>query len=55
MAPERRGANGFGYDPVFIPDAFEDDLTMAELSPEQKNRISHRNAALKLYIAEIGA
>jgi len=38
-----RGSEGFGYDPVFfIPDR---GLTMAELSPEEKNRISHRARA----------
>ena len=39
-----RGAGGFGYDPIFlIP---ERGLTTAELSPEEKNRISHRAQAL---------
>ncbi len=43
IAPEPRGDNGFGYDPVFhFPDI---GLTMAELSAEQKNRVSHRAKA----------
>ena len=40
-----RGQAGFGYDPLFIPDGY--DLTFAELSPEVKNRISHRGKALQ--------
>ena len=40
---EQRGTNGFGYDPVFMVG----DRTMAELSTEEKNRISHRGAALR--------
>ena len=42
---EPRGRHGFGYDPVFyLP---EHDQTMAELSAEVKNRISHRARALQ--------
>lgn len=42
---EPKGTNGFGYDPLFWPEAFP-GKTMAELSPEQKNSISHRYYAL---------
>jgi len=42
---EPRGSGGFGYDPIFVPEGF--DRTMAELSPEQKNAISHRGRALR--------
>jgi XTP/dITP diphosphohydrolase len=45
IIPEERGNNGFGYDPIFfIP---EMEGTMAELSMEQKNRLSHRALAVK--------
>ncbi|TQN30823.1 XTP/dITP diphosphohydrolase [Haloactinospora alba] len=40
-----RGTNGFGYDPVFVPDG--DTRTMAEMSAEEKNAISHRGIAFR--------
>ena len=42
---EIAGENGFGYDPIFIPDGYE--VTSATLSPDQKNAISHRGKALR--------
>jgi len=42
---ERRGSSGFGYDPVFIPDGR--NRTFAEMSPDEKNQISHRSEALR--------
>jgi XTP/dITP diphosphohydrolase len=39
-----RGADGFGYDPLFVPEGF--DETFAELGETTKNRISHRSQAL---------
>lgn len=45
IALEPRGDQGFGYDPLFLPDATP-GLAMAELSMAQKNRISHRGVAL---------
>ena len=57
MAAERRGQGGFGYDPVFVPaDVLpvtegESAVTMAELSDEQKDAISHRGRAARALIA----
>lgn len=42
---ERRGTNGFGYDPIFFVEAKQ--KAMAELAPEEKNKISHRAMAIK--------
>ena len=40
-----RGSRGFGYDPIFVPAGWDD--TMAELTDEEKDRISHRGRALR--------
>ncbi len=46
---ERRGKGGFGYDPVFVPDGHS--RTMAEMTVEEKNEISHRGQAVKKLVA----
>jgi len=45
IAPAPRGSNGFGYDPLFIPEGH--DRTFAEMSTEEKNALSHRFRALQ--------
>ncbi len=45
IAETPRGEGGFGYDPLFIPEG--ETRTLAEMSPEEKNRISHRRRALE--------
>ncbi len=51
LAAEPRGDGGFGYDPAFLPDDGPDGRTMAELSPEAKNAISHRGHAARELLA----
>lgn len=45
ITTEPRGLDGFGYDPVFQPTGW--DVTLAEASPEDKDRVSHRGAAAR--------
>jgi XTP/dITP diphosphohydrolase len=45
---EKRGPNGFGYDPVFLPVGY--DRTTAEMSGEEKASISHRGNAMRLFL-----
>lgn len=48
---EERGENGFGYDPIFFVPEY--GKTTAELSPEEKNKISHRGKALEMIKEEL--
>lgn len=53
IAARPRGANGFGYDPVFIVSGRT--CTSAELAPEEKNRLSHRGQALRMLVEKLRA
>ncbi len=50
---ERRGSNGFGYDPIFRPDGYE--ITTAEMDSAEKDAISHRGRALRALVPHIAA
>ena len=47
IIPEMRGANGFGYDPIFYMPEYK--MTTAEMDPKLKNEISHRGQAARLW------
>ena len=52
------GENGFGYDPLFIPDCFGGNLTLAQVDQGKKNSVSHRGNALRVLrqkLSEVGA
>ncbi|MGZ5129558.1 MAG: RdgB/HAM1 family non-canonical purine NTP pyrophosphatase [Actinomycetota bacterium] len=51
LVTKRRGVRGFGYDPIFVPAGW--DETMAELTDEQKDRISHRGRAFRALAATL--
>lgn len=56
MAPAGRGSRGFGYDPVFVPaDASARGRTMAELTDEEKDAISHRGRAARALLGRNGS
>jgi XTP/dITP diphosphohydrolase len=51
LAEKSRGERGFGYDPAFLPREGPPGLTMAELTDEQKDAISHRGRAARALLA----
>jgi XTP/dITP diphosphohydrolase len=53
LARAPRGTNGFGYDPVFVPTG--EDRTTAEMSPDEKDAISHRGRAFRLLADQLGS
>jgi len=54
LAEEPRGDGGFGYDPAFVPVDRDDGRTMAELSVEEKDAISHRGRAARAFLEWFG-
>ena len=48
IAHKLAGDGGFGYDPLFLPDVFGGQITMAQVSQEEKNKVSHRGNALRI-------
>ena len=50
---EERGSEGFGYDPLFLPDVFADGRTLAQVGQAEKNAVSHRGNALRALRAQL--
>jgi XTP/dITP diphosphohydrolase len=55
LAEAARGARGFGYDPAFLPDGDDGARTMAELTDEEKDGISHRAEAINALVSWLDA
>lgn len=47
---DRKGSNGFGFDPIFVPNGFS--KTFAEMTSEEKRKISHRGRAVNVFLQE---
>jgi XTP/dITP diphosphohydrolase len=54
LTHEPRGSGGFGYDPAFVPADRHDGRTMAEITPEEKDAISHRGRAARAFVEWLG-
>lgn len=52
---EERGSEGFGYDPLFFPDVFGGERTLAEVGRDEKNAVSHRGNALRELKAKLAS
>jgi XTP/dITP diphosphohydrolase len=52
ITKDKRGSNGFGYDPVFMPEGYS--TTFAQMSLEEKNKLSHRSRAVKKFAEWLG-
>jgi XTP/dITP diphosphohydrolase len=50
IVAERRGCNGFGFDPIFMPEG--ETRTFAEMSAEEKKHISHRGRAVAAFLEQ---
>jgi XTP/dITP diphosphohydrolase len=55
LAEAPRGEGGFGYDPAFLPDDTADGRTMAELTPAEKDAISHRGRAARALLRRLAS
>ncbi|MDG6918344.1 MAG: RdgB/HAM1 family non-canonical purine NTP pyrophosphatase [Nitrososphaerota archaeon] len=47
ISSKQRGSNGFGYDPIFVPSGYR--MTLAEMTREEKNKVSHRSQAFTAF------
>jgi XTP/dITP diphosphohydrolase len=54
IAEAAAGAEGFGYDPVFVPDR-GDGRTFAQMTPQEKAGLSHRGRALRALVAQLSS